>query len=614
MFTNTQRQLARVFVMVLGFCLWSQSALAWWNDAWSYRLPITVDASVSGANLIETNQEVTVLLKLHSGNFSDFFLVNENLSDIRFIGSDDKTPLKFHVEHYDFINQLIYIWVKLPKVTGGINTERVWMYYGNAEATATSDTAGSYDNNTGLNYHFNVGQPVPQDMTAYGNHASENTATVIENALIGNGLEFAAGNSLVIADTPSLAFDPEKGLTTSFWFKPGPDNAQSTLLQRNDGNVVLALRLDGNQIYAQVVNQSGELVETSRAAAITPDQWHHVALVLSAERLSVLVNAQEVAYADVAAAAHAGSWLIGNAQSGERPFVGQFDELRIDTVARNNDWIRTQLATQGISNTLLHTQQAEQLGGSGGGSGLFQVLIGSIEESGWTIIMLLAVMALISWAVMFAKFLYIRRVISDNDKFIAAYKKLDPTNLASLDEEESEEDKELADTPITQAIFGKHDHFQSSPLYHLYHSGIKEVRDRMGVSVSAKAAGLSASAVETIRAVLDAQTVREMQRLNSKMVLLTIAISGGPFLGLLGTVVGVMITFGAIALTGDVNISAIAPGVAAALMTTVAGLIVAIPALFGYNYLMTRIKECTADMRIFCDELLTKFAEHYGNE
>ena len=58
-----------------------------------------------------------------------------------------------------------------------------------------------------------------------------------------------------------------------------------------------------------------------------------------------------------------------------------------------------------------------------------------------------------------------------------------------------------------------------------------------------------------------------MQRLNRLMVVLTIAISGGPFLGLLGTVVGVMITFAAIAASGDVNVNAIAPGIAAALAT-----------------------------------------------
>jgi len=106
---------------------------------------------------------------------------------------------------------------------------------------------------------------------------------------------------------------------------------------------------------------------------------------------------------------------------------------------------------------------------------------------------------------------------------------------------------------------------------------------------------------------------RELQQLNKYMIFLTIVVSGGPFMGLLGTVIGVMITFGAIAATGDVNIAAIAPGVAAALAATVCGLIAAIPALFGYNYLTSRIKEQVADMRVFADEFLAKLAEHYGN-
>ena len=96
---------------------------------------------------------------------------------------------------------------------------------------------------------------------------------------------------------------------------------------------------------------------------------------------------------------------------------------------------------------------------------------------------------------------------------------------------------------------------------------------------------------------LDADLVRENHTMNARMVLLTIAISGGPFLGLLGTVVGVMITFAAIAAAGDVNVNAIAPGIAAALLATVAGLGVAIPALFGYNYLVPAIKSCRRTCR-----------------
>ncbi|NWG38860.1 MAG: MotA/TolQ/ExbB proton channel family protein, partial [Hydrogenophilaceae bacterium] len=119
-------------------------------------------------------------------------------------------------------------------------------------------------------------------------------------------------------------------------------------------------------------------------------------------------------------------------------------------------------------------------------------------------------------------------------------------------------------------------------------------------------------ALNAIRATLDGTLVRENQKLNNLMVLLTIAISGGPFLGLLGTVVGVMITFAAIAATGDVNVAAIAPGIAAALVATVAGLAVAIPSLFGYNYLGSRIKTIGADMHVFVDEYIAKIAETYS--
>jgi biopolymer transport protein ExbB len=147
-----------------------------------------------------------------------------------------------------------------------------------------------------------------------------------------------------------------------------------------------------------------------------------------------------------------------------------------------------------------------------------------------------------------------------------------------------------------------------SSLYRIYHIGAEEIRLRFA---DGGERALSAESIEAIRAGLDAGLVRENQRLNRLMVLLTIAISGGPFLGLLGTVIGVMITFASIAAAGDVNVNAIAPGIAAALVATVAGLFVAIPALFGYNYLISRIRDSSSDMQVFVDQLVTKMAEFY---
>lgn len=105
--------------------------------------------------------------------------------------------------------------------------------------------------------------------------------------------------------------------------------------------------------------------------------------------------------------------------------------------------------------------------------------------------------------------------------------------------------------------------------------------------------------------------MREVQRLNSMLVYLTIGIAGGPYLGLLGTVIGVMITFAVIAKSGEVEVNSIAPGIAGALLATVAGLAVAIPALFAYSYLSTRIKDAVNDMETFIDEFIAKMAEHH---
>ena len=176
----------------------------------------------------------------------------------------------------------------------------------------------------------------------------------------------------------------------------------------------------------------------------------------------------------------------------------------------------------------------------------------------------------------------------------------------------SESPDSAAQSGGLQAFYEADDEYGDSPLFAVYRAGIDQVRNRLSPSAGASAAGLDAKALDSVRASLDAVMVRQGQKLNGLLVLLTIAISGGPFIGLLGTVVGVMVTFAAIAATGDVNIAAIAPGMAAALLATVAGLGVAIPALFGYNYLSAMAKEISADMHVFGDELLARINEQYG--
>ena len=85
-------------------------AHARWSEDWTARGKITVNANTAG----EAVTEVPVAVRLHSGNF-DFSNARLDGSDLRFIAADDKTELKYHIEKFDFINELAIVWVQLPK-------------------------------------------------------------------------------------------------------------------------------------------------------------------------------------------------------------------------------------------------------------------------------------------------------------------------------------------------------------------------------------------------------------------------------------------------------------------------------------------------------------------
>jgi len=96
---------------------------------------------------------------------------------------------------------------------------------------------------------------------------------------------------------------------------------------------------------------------------------------------------------------------------------------------------------------------------------------------------------------------------------------------------------------------------------------------------------------------------RETLFYESKMVMLASIVTGAPFMGLLGTVWGVMDAFGSVAMAGSATLKSLAPGVSGALLTTVAGLVVAIPSVFGYNYLLTRIRRLTLELENYASSL-----------
>ena len=105
---------------------------------------------------------------------------------------------------------------------------------------------------------------------------------------------------------------------------------------------------------------------------------------------------------------------------------------------------------------------------------------------------------------------------------------------------------------------------------------------------------------------MEEAAAEEAMSLEKGMIVLSTAVAGGPFIGLLGTVWGVMETFAGIASAGSASLTAMAPGVAGALICTVIGLLVAIPAMFSYNFMVTTIRHITQEL----DGFAARYANH----
>jgi biopolymer transport protein TolQ len=107
---------------------------------------------------------------------------------------------------------------------------------------------------------------------------------------------------------------------------------------------------------------------------------------------------------------------------------------------------------------------------------------------------------------------------------------------------------------------------------------------------------------------------RQTLRYESSMIFLASIVSGAPFVGLLGTVWGVMESFSSVALQQTASIQTLAPGVSGALLATIMGLFVAIPSVFGYNYLLGRTRMMTTELENFASSLADRIELESANE
>lgn len=560
--TVKKQILGVVLAAVAGVGLTSP-AHAWFDKDWSYRKALTIDAGAAG--LAAAEQRFPVLVRLDSSNFR-FEDAKADGSDLRFVAGDDKTPLNFHIESFDPKIGLAMVWVDLPSLPAG-GQAKLYLYYGNKNGSGAGSSQKSFDASYRAVFHFagNLSDATANGTTVQGPDSFAAGA-------IGQALKFT-GQPIAIAASPATAVNPADGFTFEAWVKQDAAG-DATLYKTGEGFVIGLVQ---GVPYVEIGG--------NRATATAPlADFAQITVAANAQGVTLYVNGAEAAKLDTALPALSGAASVGEG------FNGTLDELRLSAMARDAGWAHASAVSEGRGAKLVVFGADEQP--SGEGFGVFGVVLKNLTFDTWVVIGVLLLMSLLSWVVMYVKGSYVGRALRADKAFNAYYAQrrgevLSTSWLESLDAKE-------------RAMLAE------SPLARIYEAGVREFDQARAENPRD---GLADETVEAIRASLDAQQVEETQKLNRWMVLLTIAISGGPFIGLLGTVLGIIIVFASIALAGDVNINAIAPGVSAALVATVVGLFVAIPALFGYNYIASRNSDVTASMQVFVDKLITRFAD-----
>ncbi len=586
----------------------------WWNDQWQYRRKITLDTSAAGADVSEAVTDAAVLLRLHSGNF-DFTHAKDRGEDLRILSADGTTPLKYHIEKFDALEEMAFVWVRVPRLKAS-DRNSIWVYYGNPDASPGEDVPGTFDTNQIAVYHFQETEGVPQDATAYGNHAREFAGWQGFPAVIGNGISLnGVSDKMVLPRSTTLDFS--KGITFSAWIRMENAVQDGYIFSWGDEEAQFVIGVDQTQLYARLVpatesDASGAEVN----AEIELGAWHLLTVTaMPNQRLSLYVDGQEAGSSDLSNGlpSVAVEAVLGASDREGHYFFGALDEVRISNVARSPAWIRTAYLSEGPEGALA-SFNVEEIHKAGFSLPVFYLatVAKNITFDGWLIIGILIILSIWSWVVFVSKAIFLRLMERENTEFKSAFVAMQ--DLVALD--------------------SKGEDFENSPLFYVYTVGCATLRRilqsldpdaansnpgpenpgprSVGAAQAGRRSTVSSKAMNTFKAALERGFIEESRKMNAQLVVMTMAVTGGPFLGLLGTVWGVMNTFAAMAEAGEANIMAIAPGVASALSTTVFGLIVAIPALFGYNYLNGKIKSLTAEMHVFILQFANRVDEVHG--
>ncbi len=209
------------------------------------------------------------------------------------------------------------------------------------------------------------------------------------------------------------------------------------------------------------------------------------------------------------------------------------------------------------------------------------------------VLAILLLFSFVSWIIIFAKFIRLRRVARQSEKFVAFFRK------SKRFSEVNTFAGELSDTPLTTLFKAGYSELDAQ-----VKANRTDDAPTTGGGATQGGGKLLIKNISGIERALERAIGVEMSRLTKSMTFLATTASACPFIGLFGTVWGIMQSFRAIGMTGSTSIAAVAPGISGALVNTAAGLAAAIPAMIFYNYFMGKVREQRAGMEDFSLEFI----------
>ena len=415
------RYIVVCILLVLLVFSWATEANAWWNDNWQYRKKIILDTTLTGADIKENLDEAPILLRLHTGNLN-FSNVQIDGADLRFVSSDETMLLKRHIEKFDPIDELALVWVKAPRLSGASNQDFIWMYYGNEAAVGGEDAKGTYDVNQVAVYHFGEIEGLPQDQTAYDNHASEFAAAQGLPGVIGNCVSFnGAGDRLVIPASPSMDFS--EGFTFSVWIRIAQLQQDAYVLFREEGDQAIVIGIDQTKVYCLIATGKDQVLITEKSADLSLETWHHLAISAEKEgRLTVYLDGIETFWMNLPGPMPelASSLFLGASAGEGHFFLGDLDEVQISNTARPAAWIRAAARSQGPEGVLCSFGE-EELNETGALPVFYlRTVLENITLDGWAIIGILMIISGLSWVVFVSKAIFLGLMKKENNAFLVS--------------------------------------------------------------------------------------------------------------------------------------------------------------------------------------------------